>query len=141
MLRQAPPPPVRSLCPCTSAPASLAPSHPHKHTLPPLLQVQLLGATLSIGRPSGYVDPGKAAAAAIVAAEALARFQVRRGRLCVRVRGPQRRMNARASCKGCCMRRAALVVLALVPAEAGMVWRLREVRGTCSAARQAVRRP
>lgn len=40
------------------------------------LQVQLLGATLSIGRPSGYVDPGKAAAAATVAAEALARFQV-----------------------------------------------------------------
>lgn len=39
-------------------------------------QVQLLGATLSIGRPSGYVDPGKAAAAATVAAEALARFQV-----------------------------------------------------------------
>jgi len=40
------------------------------------LQVQLLGATLSIGRPSGYVDPGKAAAAATIAAEALARFQV-----------------------------------------------------------------
>lgn len=39
-------------------------------------QVQLLGATLSIGRPSGYVDPGKAAAAATVAAEALAKFQV-----------------------------------------------------------------
>ncbi|EFN57106.1 hypothetical protein CHLNCDRAFT_143928 [Chlorella variabilis] len=38
-------------------------------------QVQLLGATLSIGRPSGYVDPGKAAAAATVAAEALAKFQ------------------------------------------------------------------
>ncbi|KAL4433887.1 hypothetical protein ABPG75_000328 [Micractinium tetrahymenae] len=38
-------------------------------------QVQLLGATLSIGRPSGYVDPGKAAAAAVVAAEALAKFQ------------------------------------------------------------------
>lgn len=38
--------------------------------------MQLLGATLSIGRPSGYVDPGKAAAAATVAAEALARFQV-----------------------------------------------------------------
>ena len=39
-------------------------------------QVQLLGATLSIGRPSGYVDPGKAAAAATIAAEALAKFQV-----------------------------------------------------------------
>ena len=39
-------------------------------------QVQLMGATLSIGRPSGYVDPGKAAAAAVMAAEALARFQV-----------------------------------------------------------------
>ncbi|PSC69139.1 spindle assembly abnormal 6-like protein [Micractinium conductrix] len=38
-------------------------------------QVQLLGTTLSIGRPSGYVDPGKAAAAAVVAADALARFQ------------------------------------------------------------------
>jgi hypothetical protein len=42
----------------------------------PLLQVQLLGQTLSIGRPSGYVDPAKAAAAAQSAAEALARFQV-----------------------------------------------------------------
>lgn len=44
-------------------------------------QVQLLGATLSIGRPSGYVDPGKAAAAATVAAEALAKFQVCCGRV------------------------------------------------------------
>ena len=43
----------------------------------PRLQVSLMGATLSIGRPSGYVDPGKAAAAATVAAEALAKFQVR----------------------------------------------------------------
>ena len=41
--------------------------------------MQLLGATLSIGRPSGFVDPGKAAAAATVAADALARFQVGRG--------------------------------------------------------------
>lgn len=47
-----------------------------RRTGPPASQVQLLGATLSIGRPSGYVDPGKAAAAAVVAAEALARFQV-----------------------------------------------------------------
>ena len=39
-------------------------------------QVQLLGQVLSIGRPSGYVDPGKAAHAAHVAAEALAKFQV-----------------------------------------------------------------
>lgn len=38
-------------------------------------QVQLLGQTLSIGRPSGYVDPAKAAAAAQSAAEALAKFQ------------------------------------------------------------------
>ncbi|KAL4419535.1 hypothetical protein ABPG77_005766 [Micractinium sp. CCAP 211/92] len=44
-------------------------------------QVQLLGATLSIGRPSGYVDPGKAAAAAVVAAEALARFQAESAQL------------------------------------------------------------
>jgi splicing factor U2AF subunit len=44
-------------------------------------QVQLLGATLSIGRPSGYVDPGKAAAAATVAAEALARFQAETAQL------------------------------------------------------------
>lgn len=38
-------------------------------------QVQLMGTTLSIGRPSGYVDPTKAQAAAQAAAEALSRFQ------------------------------------------------------------------
>lgn len=36
--------------------------------------VSLMGATLSIGRPSGYVDPAHAAAAARSAAQALARF-------------------------------------------------------------------
>ncbi|KAL6779338.1 UAF4 [Auxenochlorella protothecoides x Auxenochlorella symbiontica] len=36
--------------------------------------VSLMGATLSIGRPSGYVDPTHAAAAARSAAQALARF-------------------------------------------------------------------
>ncbi len=40
-------------------------------------QVALLGQTLSIGRPSGYVDPNKASQAAQAAAEALAKFQVR----------------------------------------------------------------
>lgn len=39
-------------------------------------QVQLLGQTISVGRPSGYVDPHKAAAAAQAAALALAAFQV-----------------------------------------------------------------
>jgi hypothetical protein len=34
-----------------------------------------MGTTLSIGRPSGYVDPTKAQAAAQAAAEALSRFQ------------------------------------------------------------------
>jgi hypothetical protein len=38
-------------------------------------QVPLMGQTLSIGRPTGYVDPVKAYAAAQAAAEALARFQ------------------------------------------------------------------
>ncbi|GLI69369.1 hypothetical protein VaNZ11_013962 [Volvox africanus] len=38
-------------------------------------QVQLLGQTISVGRPSGYVDPHKAAAAAQAAAQALAAFQ------------------------------------------------------------------
>lgn len=38
-------------------------------------QVPLMGQTLSIGRPTGYVDPGKAFAAARAAADALARFQ------------------------------------------------------------------
>lgn len=39
-------------------------------------QVQLLGQAISVGRPSGYVDPSKAQVAAIQAAEALAAFQV-----------------------------------------------------------------
>ncbi|KAG2485483.1 hypothetical protein HYH03_015757 [Edaphochlamys debaryana] len=38
-------------------------------------QVQLLGQTISVGRPSGYVDPTKAAIAATAAAGALAAFQ------------------------------------------------------------------
>lgn len=38
-------------------------------------QVQLFGQSISVGRPSGYVDPGKAAAAAQAAAAALAAFQ------------------------------------------------------------------
>ncbi|GLC45602.1 hypothetical protein PLESTB_001784400 [Pleodorina starrii] len=38
-------------------------------------QVQLLGQTISVGRPSGYVDPHKASAAAQAAAQALAAFQ------------------------------------------------------------------
>ena len=37
-------------------------------------QVQLFGQSISVGRPSGYVDPGKAAAAAQAAAVALAAF-------------------------------------------------------------------
>lgn len=45
------------------------------------MQVQLLGQSLSIGRPSGYVDPAKAHAAAQMAAEALAKFQVWRASL------------------------------------------------------------
>ncbi|KAG2441448.1 hypothetical protein HXX76_003071 [Chlamydomonas incerta] len=38
-------------------------------------QVQLLGQTISVGRPSGYVDPSKAATAATAAAAALDAFQ------------------------------------------------------------------
>lgn len=38
-------------------------------------QIQLAGSALSIGRPTGYVDPVKAQAAAQSAAEGLARFQ------------------------------------------------------------------
>ncbi|EFJ49883.1 hypothetical protein VOLCADRAFT_89331 [Volvox carteri f. nagariensis] len=54
-------------------------------------QVQLLGQTISVGRPSGYVDPQKAAAAAQAAAQALAAFQnvlkeIKRG-LCFVARG------------------------------------------------------
>lgn len=37
-------------------------------------QVQLFGQSITVGRPSGYVDPGKAAAAAQAAAAALAAF-------------------------------------------------------------------
>jgi len=36
-------------------------------------QVQLLGQPISVGRPSGYVDPSAAQAAALKAAEALDR--------------------------------------------------------------------
>lgn len=38
-------------------------------------QVPLMGSMLSIGRPAGYVDPARAQAASLAAAEALARFQ------------------------------------------------------------------
>lgn len=40
-------------------------------------QVQLLGQSISVGRPSGYVDPSKAQLAATAAAAALAAFKVR----------------------------------------------------------------
>jgi len=39
-------------------------------------QVQLLGQSISVGRPSGYVDPSKAQQAASAAAAALAAFKV-----------------------------------------------------------------
>ena len=39
-------------------------------------QVQLLGQPISVGRPSGYVDPTTASTAAAAAAAALAAFQV-----------------------------------------------------------------
>lgn len=39
--------------------------------------VQLLGQAISVGRPSGFVDPTKATQAAAAAAQALAAFQVR----------------------------------------------------------------
>lgn len=42
-------------------------------------KVQLLGVSLSIGRPAGYVDPVKALAAAQQSAIALAQFQVGTG--------------------------------------------------------------
>ena len=41
-------------------------------------QVQLLGQPISVGRPSGYVDPSAAQQAAAQAATALAAFQVTR---------------------------------------------------------------
>ena len=41
-----------------------------------LVQVQLLGQPISVGRPSGYVDPSTAQSAAAAAAAALAAFQV-----------------------------------------------------------------
>ena len=41
-----------------------------------VLQVQLLGQPISVGRPSGYVDPSTAQTAAAAAAAALAAFQV-----------------------------------------------------------------
>lgn len=40
-------------------------------------QVQLLGQSISVGRPSGYVDPSRAQQAAAAAAAALQAFQVR----------------------------------------------------------------
>lgn len=43
----------------------------------PVSQVQLLGQPISVGRPSGYVDPSTAQAAALAAAEALDRYKVR----------------------------------------------------------------
>lgn len=39
-------------------------------------QVQLLGQSISVGRPSGYVDPSRAQEAAAAAAAALQAFQV-----------------------------------------------------------------
>ena len=39
-------------------------------------QVQLLGQSISVGRPSGYVDPSRAQEAATAAAAALQAFQV-----------------------------------------------------------------
>lgn len=39
-------------------------------------QVQLLGQSISVGRPSGYVDPSKAQQAATAASAALAAFKV-----------------------------------------------------------------
>ena len=42
------------------------------------VQVQLLGQQISVGRPSGYVDPSKAQEAAAAAAAALTAFQVMR---------------------------------------------------------------
>lgn len=40
------------------------------------MQVQLLGQSISVGRPSGYVDPTKAQIAAAAAAAALEAFKV-----------------------------------------------------------------
>ena len=40
------------------------------------VQVQLLGQSISVGRPSGYVDPSRAQEAAAAAAAALQAFQV-----------------------------------------------------------------
>ena len=42
------------------------------------MQVQLLGQSISVGRPSGYVDPSRAQEAAQAAAAALQAFQVLR---------------------------------------------------------------
>ena len=39
------------------------------------VQVQLLGQSISVGRPSGYVDPSRAQEAAQAAAAALQAFQ------------------------------------------------------------------
>lgn len=44
--------------------------------MPLVAQVQLLGQQISVGRPSGYVDPSKAQEAAAAAAAALTAFQV-----------------------------------------------------------------
>ena len=40
-------------------------------------QVQLMGTAISVGRPSGYVDPSKAQQAAEAAAQALKAFEAR----------------------------------------------------------------
>lgn len=44
-----------------------------------LLQVQLLGQPISVGRPSGYVDPTAAQQSAAAAAAALEQFKVSAG--------------------------------------------------------------
>ena len=48
-------------------------AQPHRVSLVLPAQVQLLGQPISVGRPSGYVDPSAAQAAALKAAEALDR--------------------------------------------------------------------
>ena len=72
-------------------------------------QVQLLGQSISVGRPSGYVDPSKAQQAATAASAALAAFKVSHGvcfiwqRPCVLVTGSIYRGEERLPCKptGC----------------------------------------
>ena len=45
----------------------------------PPLQIQFMGQAMSVNRPSGYVDPSKAAVAAQAATHALTAFQQVRG--------------------------------------------------------------